>query len=40
MAKVTEAAAALAAPIAAANGCTIWDVEYVRGRAHGICWFT
>lgn len=30
MAKVTEAAAALAAPIAAANGCTLWDVEYVK----------
>ena len=30
MAKVTEVARALAEPIAAENGCTIWDVEYVR----------
>ena len=30
MAKVTEVAAALAAPIAARNGCEIWDVEYVK----------
>jgi ribosome maturation factor RimP len=30
MAKVTEVTAALAAPIAAANGCSVWDVEYVR----------
>ena len=30
MAKVTEVAAALAAPIAAENGCSLWDVEYVR----------
>ncbi|MCQ4865552.1 ribosome maturation factor RimP [Pseudoflavonifractor phocaeensis] len=30
MAKVTEVARALADPIAAENGCTIWDVEYVR----------
>jgi ribosome maturation factor RimP len=30
MAKVTEAAAALAGPIAAANGCAVWDVEYVK----------
>ena len=30
MAKVTEVTAALAAPIAEANGCTLWDVEYVR----------
>ena len=29
MAKVTEVTAALAAPIAEANGCTLWDVEYV-----------
>ena len=30
MAKVTELVAALAAPIAEQNGCTLWDVEYVR----------
>ena len=30
MAKVTELVRALAQPIAAENGCSIWDVEYVR----------
>lgn len=30
MAKVTELTHELAAPIAAENGCGIWDVEYVR----------
>ena len=30
MAKVTERTAELAAPIAAAAGCTLWDVEYVK----------
>ena len=30
MAKVTELVRALAQPIAADNGCSIWDVEYVR----------
>lgn len=30
MAKVTELTAQLAAPIAQAAGCTIWDVEYVK----------
>lgn len=30
MAKVTELAAGLAQPIAQANGCTLWDVEYVK----------
>lgn len=30
MAKVTEMTAAFAAPIAEANGCTLWDVEYVK----------
>ena len=30
MAKVTELVRALAQPIAAENGCNIWDVEYVR----------
>lgn len=30
MAKVTELTRALAEPIAAENGCTVWDVEYVR----------
>lgn len=30
MAKVTEIAEELAAPIAAQAGCSIWDVEYVK----------
>lgn len=30
MAKVTETVEALAAPIAAENGCGVWDVEYVK----------
>ncbi len=30
MAKVTDTVEALAAPIAAENGCGIWDVEYVK----------
>lgn len=30
MAKVTETAAALAAPVVAENGCSLWDVEYVK----------
>ena len=30
MAKVTELAAELAAPIVRDAGCTLWDVEYVR----------
>lgn len=30
MKKVTEIVAELAAPVAAENGCTLWDVEYVR----------
>ncbi|MCI2105917.1 MAG: ribosome maturation factor RimP [Intestinimonas sp.] len=30
MAKVTELTAQLAAPIAAENGCTLWDTEYVK----------
>ena len=30
MAKVTQLAAQLAQPIVEANGCTLWDVEYVR----------
>ena len=30
MAKVTEQVHRLAGPIAAAAGCTIWDVEYVK----------
>lgn len=36
MAKVTEAAQALAEPIAAENGCTVWDVEYVKEAGN---WF-
>lgn len=30
MAKVTQVVEALAAPIAAENGCGIWDVEYIK----------
>ena len=30
MAKVTDAAAALALPVVEAAGCTLWDVEYVK----------
>ena len=30
MAKVTELTAQLAAPIVAEQGCTLWDVEYVK----------
>lgn len=30
MAKVTDIVAALASPIAASAGCSIWDVEYVK----------
>ena len=30
MAKVTELVAGLAAPIAEENGCSLWDVEYVK----------
>ncbi len=30
MKKITELTAELAAPLAAAQGCTLWDVEYVR----------
>ena len=30
MAKVTDAVAALAQPVVAAAGCSLWDVEYVK----------
>ena len=30
MAKVTDTVVALAGPIAAEQGCTLWDVEYVK----------
>ena len=30
MAKVSDLTAALAGPTAAENGCTLWDVEYVK----------
>ena len=30
MSKITEKVAALAAPVVAEEGCTLWDVEYVR----------
>ena len=36
MAKVTDTVAALAGPIAAAQGCTLWDVEYVKATGS---WF-
>lgn len=36
MAKVTELIRTLAEPIAAENGCSVWDVEYVR---EGGAWF-
>ncbi len=31
MAKVTDAVAQLALPYVEAAGCTLWDVEYVKG---------
>ena len=30
MSKITDIAAALAAPVAEEHGCTLWDVEYVK----------
>lgn len=30
MSKITETVAALAAPVVEEEGCTLWDVEYVR----------
>jgi ribosome maturation factor RimP len=30
MAKVTDVVAALAAPVVEKQGCTLWDVEYIR----------
>ncbi|MEG1431272.1 MAG: ribosome maturation factor RimP, partial [Oscillospiraceae bacterium] len=30
MSKVTDLTLALVAPIAAENGCSIWDIEYLR----------
>ena len=30
MSRLTDQVTALAAPVAAENGCTIWDVEYVK----------
>lgn len=30
MSKITDLAAQLARPVAEANGCTLWDVEYVK----------
>ena len=30
MAKVTDVVAALAAPVVEEQGCTLWDVEYIR----------
>jgi ribosome maturation factor RimP len=36
MAKVTEVTQALAEPIAAEQGCTVWDVEYVKEAGN---WF-
>ena len=36
MEKVTDLTARLAAPIVEEQGCSLWDVEYVKeiGRAH------
>ena len=36
MAKVTDAVAALALPVVEEVGCTLWDVEYVKGAG---TWF-
>lgn len=36
MAKVTEVTRALAEPIAAEHGCTVWDVDYVKEAGN---WF-
>ena len=30
--KITELVAEVAAPVAQEQGCTLWDVEYVRTR--------
>lgn len=30
MSKITDLTAQLARPVAEANGCTLWDVEYVK----------
>ena len=30
MSKITELTAQLARPVAEANGCSLWDVEYVK----------
>ena len=32
--KVTELVAKLAQPVVEANGCELWDVEYVREGDH------
>jgi len=32
MKKVTEIVAELARPVVEEHGCTLWDVEYVRGK--------
>lgn len=40
MKKITELTAELAAPAIAEQGCTLWDVEYVKeAPAPGICAF-
>ena len=36
MSKITEKVAALAKPVVEEEGCTLWDVEYVR---EGGCWY-
>ena len=36
MSKITEKVAALAKPVVEEEGCTLWDVEYVREAG---CWY-
>jgi ribosome maturation factor RimP len=36
MSKIIDAVSALAAPVAEANGCELWDVEYVK---EGSVWY-
>ncbi len=36
MSKLTDTVAKLAAPVIEKQGCTLWDVEYVKEAGHGI----
>ena len=36
MSKITEKVEALARPVVEEEGCTLWDVEYVREAG---CWY-